>query len=101
MGEQTVRKTYKYKLKPTSEQERAMAFVLRRCRELYNAALEERRDAWQKCGVNVTEAMQSAQLPDIKEVRPGIPRHSLPGLAGRAHAARQSLSSLLPARQER
>jgi putative transposase len=70
MGEQTVRKTYKYKLKPTSEQERAMAFVLRRCRELYNAALEERRDAWQKCGVNVTEAMQSAQLPDIKEVRP-------------------------------
>jgi putative transposase len=49
MDEQTVRKTFKYKLKPTPEQEQAMAFVLRRCRELYNAALQERRDAWQKC----------------------------------------------------
>jgi putative transposase len=65
-----VRKTYKYKLKPTPDHERAMAFVLRRCRELYNAALQERRDAWQKCGVSVNFAMQSAQLPGIKEVRP-------------------------------
>ena len=39
MNEQTVRKTFKYKLMPTPEQERAMAFVVRRCRELYNAAL--------------------------------------------------------------
>jgi hypothetical protein len=44
MGEQTargtvVRKTFKYKLLPTPEQEQKMAFVLRRCRELYNVAL--------------------------------------------------------------
>ncbi|HEX6543958.1 MAG TPA: transposase [Ktedonobacterales bacterium] len=70
MDEQAVRKTYKYKLKPTPEQERAMGFVLRRCRELYNAGLEERQEAWRKCGVSVTTASQSAQLPDIKEVRP-------------------------------
>jgi putative transposase len=70
MYEQTVRKTYKYKLKPTPEQERAMGFVLRRCRELYNAALEERCEAWQKCSVSITIAQQSAQLPAIKEVRP-------------------------------
>jgi putative transposase len=69
MDEQTVRKTYKYKLKPTQEQERAIAFVLRRRGELYNAALQERREAWQKCGVSVTVVRQSAQLPDIKEVR--------------------------------
>jgi hypothetical protein len=43
---------------------------LRRCQELYNAAREERRDAWQKCSVSITLAGQSAQLPDIKEVRP-------------------------------
>src|SRR5262249_39575078 len=55
---------------PTLEQEQAMAFVVRRCRELYNAALQERRDAWQKCGVSMTLASQSAQLPAIKEVRP-------------------------------
>jgi len=70
MDQQAVRKTYKFKLKPPPDQERAMEFVLRRCRELYNAALQERRDAWQKCGVGITVAGQSAQLPDLKEVRP-------------------------------
>jgi len=70
MDEQGIRKTYKYKLKPTLPQEQAMAFVLRRCRELYNAALQERREAWRKCSVNITEASQSVQLPAIKEVRP-------------------------------
>src|SRR5262245_60060946 len=70
MEQQTVRKTFKYELKPIPEQERALAFVVRRCRELYNAALEERRDAWQKCGVSGAVAGQSAQLPDLKEVRP-------------------------------
>jgi putative transposase len=70
MDEQAVRKTFKYKLKPTPEQEQALAFVLRRCRELYNAALQERRDAWHKCGVSVTAAGQSAQLPAVKAVRP-------------------------------
>jgi putative transposase len=68
--QQTVRKTFKYKLLPTPEQEHAMEFVLRRCRELYNAGLQERRDAWQQCGVSITAASQSAQLPAIKELRP-------------------------------
>jgi len=70
MDEQTVRKTYKYKLQPTPEQEQVMAFVLRRCRALYNAGLQERRDAWQRCGISITAASQSAQLPAIKDVRP-------------------------------
>jgi putative transposase len=47
-----------------------MAFVLRRCRELYNAALQKRKEAWQKCGVSVSEATQSSQLPVVKEARP-------------------------------
>src|SRR6516225_1875232 len=66
----TVRKTIKYKLVPTAEQEQTMAFVLRRCRELYNAGLQERRDAWQRCGASITAASQIAQLPEIKDVRP-------------------------------
>src|SRR5258708_4584616 len=70
MDEQTVPKTFKYKLQPTAEQERAMAFVLRRCCELYNAALEVRTLAWERRRVSVTLAQQSAQLPEIKEVRP-------------------------------
>jgi putative transposase len=69
MYEQTVRKTFKYKLKPTPQQEQAMEFVLQCCRELYNAGLQERREAWQKCGVSITVAGQSAQLPAVKDAR--------------------------------
>ena len=66
----TVRKTFTYKLRPTAEQEGTLAVVLRRCCERYNAALQERQEAWQKCAVSITAAGQSAQLPAIKEVRP-------------------------------
>ena len=45
MEQQTVRKTFKYKLKATPQQEQAMALVVRRCRELYNAAHQERKEA--------------------------------------------------------
>ena len=47
-----------------------MEFVRRRCRELYNAGLQERRDAWQKRGISITAAGQRAQLPAVKNVRP-------------------------------
>ncbi len=66
----SVRKTFKYRLQPTPEQERALAAVVWRCRELYNAGLQERKAAWEQCGTSVTFAMQSAQLPGLKEVRP-------------------------------
>jgi putative transposase len=65
----TTHKTFKYKLCPTPKQEQTMAFVLRRCRELYNAALQD-RDAWQKCRTRISCARQSAHLPMIKAVRP-------------------------------
>jgi putative transposase len=70
MAQQGARKTYKYQLMPTPDQEQALATVLWRCRELYNAGLEERKAAWERCGVAVNFAMQSAQLPAIKEVCP-------------------------------
>ena len=70
MDEPVVRKTFKYKLKTTPEQQRALAFVVRRCRERDNAALQERKEAWEKCAVSIAAASQSAQLPSIKDVRP-------------------------------
>ena len=70
MEQQGVRKTYKYRLAPTPAQETVLEDVLWRCRELYNAGLEERKIAWEKCRVSVTFAMQSAQLPSIKDARP-------------------------------
>jgi len=65
-----IHKSFKYKLKPTAQQEQAPAVVVRCCRELYNAALQERKEAWERRGVSVTVASQSAQLPGIKDVRP-------------------------------
>jgi putative transposase len=53
MDERTVRKTYKYRLKPTPEQERMLERILVLCRHVYNAAVHERREAWQKCGVSI------------------------------------------------
>src|SRR6476620_6303397 len=70
MEEQRIRKTYKYRLAPTPAQETVLEEVLWRRRELYNAGLEERKIAWEKCRVSVTFAMQSAQLPGIKDARP-------------------------------
>lgn len=65
-----VRKTFQYRLCPTRAQEAAMQLTLGRCRELYNAGLEERREAYRRCGVSLGAASQQAQLPAIKQVRP-------------------------------
>jgi len=45
MEQQRVRKTFKYQLMPTPEQEQALETVVSRCRELYNAGLHERKAA--------------------------------------------------------
>jgi putative transposase len=47
-----------------------MEWALGCCQELYNAALQERRDAWKQCRKSVGFAAQSDQLPAIKEDRP-------------------------------
>lgn len=62
-------RTYKYRLYPTKNQCEKLQWTLDRCREVYNAALQERKDAWKMCRVSVNYAMQSAQLPEIKEIR--------------------------------
>jgi len=40
------RKTYRYRMYPTAAQSARLQWVLDRCRELYNAALQECRDAY-------------------------------------------------------
>lgn len=60
------RKTYKYKLIPTPEQERELERVLGRCRSLYNVALEQRITAWQRCQVSVSRYDQEAELKAIR-----------------------------------
>ena len=45
MEQQGIRKTYKFKLKLTFEQERLLEHTLMLCRHIYNAAVGERREA--------------------------------------------------------
>ena len=66
----SVRKVYKYKLKPSSQQEWELERVLVLCRHLYNAAVGERREAWRMRGVTVTYYQLKAELPGIKEAMP-------------------------------
>jgi len=63
-------KAFKYRLYPNKRQAEKLRWTLDRARELYNAALQERRDAWQMCKVSINYNQQAAQLPDIKEIRP-------------------------------
>ncbi|MGO8948968.1 MAG: RNA-guided endonuclease InsQ/TnpB family protein [Ktedonobacterales bacterium] len=67
---ETVRKTYKEKLRPTLEQERQLEVVLWRCRMLYNVALEQRKTAWGRCHVSVNRFAQEAELADIRAEYP-------------------------------
>jgi putative transposase len=67
---ETLRKTYKYKLKPTPEQERQLAEVLWQCRRLYNTALEQRIILYRQRGVTLSRYTQEAELKDL---RAGMP----------------------------
>jgi putative transposase len=62
----TTYKTFKEKLRPTPAQERALEEVLWRCRDLYNAALEQRITAWQRCRVSLSRYDQEAELKDLR-----------------------------------
>ncbi|GCE09799.1 transposase [Dictyobacter aurantiacus] len=79
-------RTYKYRLYPTRKQQETLQWTLDRARELYNAALQERRDTWAiiKHHPNFYDEewrkqaikdhgrscyRQINELPDVKEVR--------------------------------
>jgi putative transposase len=64
------RKTFKYKLEPTQEQERELERVLLLCRRLYNTALERRKTAHKRSGVSLSRYGQEAELKDIRAEMP-------------------------------
>ncbi len=67
---QTTRKTYKFKLKPTPEQERQFDVIVWRCRTIYNTALEQRKTVYTQRGVSLSVYTQSAELPDLRATFP-------------------------------
>ncbi len=91
--EQTCRKTYKEKLRPSPTQERALERVLWHCRTLYNTALEQRITAWQRCHVSLTCYQQEAELKAIREAFPdyaAIHSHVLQDVLARLDKAYQA-----------
>src|SRR5581483_9638995 len=68
-GKATMLKSYKYRLAPTKKQAATLQWILDRCREVYNAALQERCDAYRMCHKTITYYDQAHQLPEIKEIR--------------------------------
>jgi len=65
------RKTFKFRLYPNRQQRERLSATLDVCRELYNAGLRERIEAW-KCRTPVRVFDQINQLPDIKAIRPDV-----------------------------
>ena len=84
-----MRRAYKFRLRPTATQYVALGQCLDDHRELYNAALQERRDAYEvvvrrspgyfgadRPTMPVRYGTQSAQLTEIRATRPEIARWS-------------------------
>ena len=67
-----MRRAFKFRLRPTARQHVALGRCLALHRELYNAALQERRDAWRLSSATVSYGEQSAQLKQIREARPDV-----------------------------
>src|SRR5260370_7323567 len=65
------RKTFKFRLYPNHQQREKLTATLDVCRELYNAGLQERIEAW-KNHIPVRVFDQINQLADIKEIRADV-----------------------------
>jgi putative transposase len=65
-------KAFKYKLRPSKAVAARFEATLDVCRELYNASIQERRDAYRTTGKGVGFAAQSRQLPEIKAERADV-----------------------------
>jgi putative transposase len=62
-------KAYKYRIYPTRAQVTKLERTLDICCELYNAALQERRDAWRVARKSVGYYEQSKELTELKSIR--------------------------------
>ena len=67
-----MRRAYVFRLRPTARQHVGLAACVESHRELYNAALQERRDGWAHNKTRIYYADQSAQLTEIRALRPDV-----------------------------
>lgn len=66
----SVLRVYRYRLYPTRVQEQTLHRTLELLRELYNAALQERKDAYRRLGVTISAYGQMAELREVRKVCP-------------------------------
>ena len=66
------RRTFKYRLYPNRQQREKLQATLDVCRELYNAGLQERRDAWSFHRKGLGYLAQANQLGEIKTIRADV-----------------------------
>jgi putative transposase len=64
-----MRRAYQFRLYPNKQQEKKLFWTLARCRELYNAALSERKDAYRMAGKSISYYEQKRDLLEVKEIR--------------------------------
>ena len=60
-------RSFELRLKPKAEQRAALMHILADSAETYNAALQERRDAWKLCQKAVTYYDQQAELTELRK----------------------------------
>lgn len=69
-------RTYNYRMYPNKTQTQALDAMLTAYRSLYNAALQERRDAWRRCRKSITFYDQCNQLKEIRNAGDELSRYS-------------------------
>lgn len=62
--------SYQYRLYPKEAQIQALNELFEQGRRLYNAALEERREAWRMAGISLNYSSQAGQLKEIRQEDP-------------------------------
>ena len=65
-----VQRAFKFRLYPTSKQQDALGLMCAAHAELYNAGLQERRDAWAMRKTSIGVSSQMLQLKEIRTLRP-------------------------------
>lgn len=65
-------KVFRYRIYPSKAQVEKLSFQLAVCCELYNAALQERRDAWKIQRKRITWFDQNYQLKEVRRLRPDV-----------------------------
>lgn len=82
VSNQNVIRVFQYSLRPTETQEAGLYAWLGMCRELYNAALQERRSAYSATNRSPTYYEQCHDLAEIRQLRPEFAAVSIHALRG-------------------